>query len=112
MLKRHSLVAVNATVGHSSTKATTPFHYRVLGVYDKSYNKYYITGEGKKWSPVMTDPKKKKFKLGLRMVFEDALGTYVDVPLDSTTDGMKRKDIVHLIDGSMVLDVIGDLKSL
>ncbi len=107
-----SLVVVNATVGVGSTKCTKPFNYRVLGVYDRSYNKYYVTGNGKVWRSNMNDAEKRKFKLALRMVKKDAVGTYVDVPMDDCTDGIGRRDIVRLVDGTMVQEVKSAVASI
>eukprot|EP00978_Attheya_sp_CCMP212_P021815 scaffold64143_cov68-Attheya_sp.AAC.3 len=52
------------------TAATMVTHkYRVLlAVYEKSYNKWFMTGERKRWSPEMAEKDKKKYRFEARML--------------------------------------------
>ena len=54
----------------------------------------------------MEEKEKTKFKIEARMLSEDVLG-YKDVALNAS--GHRNKDIVRVVDGSMVLAVVGKL---
>ena len=43
-----------------------------------------MTGKRKEWSRSMTENEKKKYKVRMRMVEEDVMGEYKDVPFTST----------------------------
>ena len=105
-IERGTLVSIGVIFGRGATKKIETFNYRVLTVYDKSYNKWFMTGERKKWSPDLADKEKKKYRFEVRMLNDNILGLE-DVELDS--DAHRRKDIVRLVDGSMVVAVIGKL---
>ena len=53
------MIGVTLVRGTAATIVT--HNYRVLAVFDKSYNKWFMTGENKKWSPEMTEKEKKKY---------------------------------------------------
>lgn len=112
-ISRGTLISRIATYGLGGTKVTKPFHYRVLALYDKTYNKFFLTGEKKKWRVDKAGCNEfKKFKLGIRMVKKDALGGYRDVCLNDTSEGFLRRDICRMIDGIMIEGVHGMLRSI
>ena len=75
-------------------------------MYKKSYNKWFITGENKYWSINLAKNEKKKFKVEARIIDEKVLG-YEDVPLGDHAH--LSKDIIRVIDGTIVLSVVGML---
>ena len=77
--------------------------YRVITVYKKSYNKWFITGKNKYWSIDLAKNEKKKFKGKAGMIDNKVLG-YEDVPLDDHAH--LSKDIIHVVDGTMVVSVV------
>eukprot|EP00978_Attheya_sp_CCMP212_P038765 scaffold195482_cov45-Attheya_sp.AAC.2 len=97
----------NSSKEGMGTAATVVTHkYRVLAVFEKSYNKWFMTGEKKKWSPEMAEKEKKKYRVEARMLKEDVLG-YEDI--DIHENDHRRKDIICIADGSMVVAVVGKL---
>ena len=81
--------------------------YCVITVYEKLYNKWFITGENKYWSIDMANNEKKKFKVEAIIVNNKVLG-YEDVPLDNHAH--LSKDIIHVFDGTMVVYIVGMLR--
>ena len=48
--------------------------YRVITVYKKSYNKWFITIKNKYWSIDLAEKENKKFKVGARIIDNKVLG--------------------------------------
>ena len=88
--------------GRSSQEIDRP--YRDLGLYDKSYNRWHVTGQKKPWAATM-----KKYKMAIHMLQDSALEDYEDV--DLTDKRYDRKDICKVIDGSQVVAVKGKLST-
>ena len=107
-VQRDSLVSVNVTSGRGNTKTTKPFQYRVLGLYDKSYNKWFMSSVRRRWDQSLSADEKKKYKVSVRMISMNAVGQYQDVPIDESCE-FKIKDICRVVDGSMILSVGGNL---
>ena len=77
--------------------------YRVVDIYDKYYNKWFMTK-----NPQKIFLKDFKYKLKVRMQEVSAVQEYSDVDLD---DGRhKRGDISRLLRDHEVKDVVGKLK--
>jgi len=104
-IERNTVVSSLMKVDRGKQK--TEKLYRVLGLYDKSYNKWWMSGEEKHWTESMKDEEKKKYKLAVRMLQDGVLEDYDDVPL--TSELYNRKEICKLIDGSQVTAVKGKL---
>ena len=47
--------------------------YRVLSVYAKKYNKWFMTEEKQPWSPFMTEDELKQYRCAVRMVVDGAM---------------------------------------
>ena len=80
--------------------------YCVITMYRKSYNNWFITGKKKYWSIDLAKNEKKKFKVEARMIDNKVLG-YEYVPLDDNAH--LRKYIIRVVDGTMVVSVVGML---
>ena len=79
-------------------------HYRVMEVYEKYYNKWFMSKSPcKKWKK---EPK--PYKMKVRMLKRNILNEYCDVDLvgDIAYD---RKDICKIVDNSMIVNVVGKL---
>jgi len=106
-VERNTVVSCMVKVGSGRGAQKVDKPYRVIGLYDKSYNKWYMTGEKKKWALAMKEVDKKRYKLAIRMLKDGVLQDYDDVAL---TDGLyKRKDICKIIVGTEIVAVKGKL---
>ena len=105
LVERDVIVTCNTTLGSGKNAKDVPRDYRVLGVYDKYNNKWFMTGEKKSWGRSMSDTDLKKYWLGIRMVEGDLFEQYNDVALDD--EKFKRKDTCRVVDGSQVTCVKG-----
>ena len=66
-------------------------------------------GEKKRWSPEMAEKGKKKYRFEARILKEDILG-YEDIAINEI--GHRRKDIIRIADGSMVVAVVRKLSTI
>ena len=102
LIERDKVVMCMAQEGGGDDSPALKEKYRVVCVYDKYLNKWFMTGEKKRWGQSMSKEEKKKYKVGLRMIEEDLVDDYDDVALDSTA--FKDKDICKVINGN---DIVG-----
>ena len=78
-------------------------------MFEKSYNKWFMTGEKKRWSPEMAENEKNKYRFEARILKEDILG-YEDIAVNEIDH--RRKDIICISDGSMVVAVVRKLSTI
>ena len=45
----------------------------MLGVYTKSHNKWFMSGEKQRWGPLMEEAEMKRFKVAVRIVEKNVL---------------------------------------
>ena len=80
--------------------------FRVLGIYDKYYNKWYLGKEPwKAWPRNDKDKDERKYKLDICMLDKDALDECADVPLYHAD--FKKKDVYKTIEDSQILSIEG-----
>ena len=80
-------------------------YYRVPGLYGKSYNKWFVSGEKKSLGDKMNTEDKKEFKIAVCMIEEGVLIYFDDVDLtDSIYD---LKDIFRIVDVTDIIAVKG-----
>ena len=92
------------------TVATIVTHnYGVLAVFDKSYNKWFLKGEKKKWTPEMAEKENKEYIFEARILKEDVIG-YEEIAVHENYH--RRKDIVCISNGNMVVAVVGKLTNI
>jgi len=101
-IERHTVVTSNISCG----KNKIPKDYIVLGLYDKYYNKWFMTGDRKKWGPLVSDTEKKKFKVAIRMVEDGVLEKY-DYVCPNNDIGTSRKEVFQIVDGTAIMNVKG-----
>jgi hypothetical protein len=83
--------------------------YRVIGVYDKSYNKWFMAKENKKHWMSLSHQERKKYKVAIRMV-EDvdteslSENDCEDVPFHDAR--FKQGDICKIVHGNEICDVL------
>ena len=94
---------VTSIISRGKTKISKQFI--VLGVYDKYYNKWFMTAEEKRWGPSVSVTEKKKYKVAIRMVEDGVLEKYDYVsPYDV---GYNRKEVFRMVDGAAIIEVKG-----
>ncbi len=103
-LERDALVEMKVKKGRNKNSPVVDVTFRVLGVYDKTYNKWFMAGEKAMWSKSMKDAEKKKYKLKLRMVEKDFEDEFDDVSLNDDTFG--RSVMCQMVDASAISDVL------
>jgi hypothetical protein len=104
-IERDRIVSCAIKMGHSRDSPMIPHRYRVIGVFDKLYNKWFMTGEKKAWSPLMKDEDKKRYKVRIRMIDDGALWQYDDIPLDGNS--YQSKQIYRIVPGNEIVAVHG-----
>lgn len=94
---------VTSIISREKTKISKQFI--VLGVYDKYYNKWFMTAEKKRWGTSVSVTEKKKYKVAIRMVEEGVLERYDCVSPNDV--GYNRKEVFRIVDGAAIIDVKG-----
>ena len=80
--------------------------YKVLSVFDKMSNKWFMTPELPKiWSKGMRVEEKKKYKVRIRMVIDGVLEKFDDIALDCKD--FQPDDIYTCVLGNEIVDVHG-----
>ena len=104
LIERDTIVLVNTKSGIGSTSTIIMKPFRVLTIYEKFYNKWFIAKEPfKKWRD-----EENSYKLDVCMLDKDILDEYSDVELISH-DLYDRSDMYKTIKDSMIVDVVGKL---
>ena len=104
LIERDTIVLVNTKSGNGSTSTTIKKPYRVLTIYEKFYNKWFIAKDQfKKWRD-----EENSYKLDVCMLDKDILDEYSDVELISH-DLYDRSDMYKTIKDSMIVDVVRKL---
>ena len=105
VIERDTLVSMQVKTGRGRNAITKEYKYRVLGLYDKTYNKWFMTGDKKVWGPLMKDEEKRKYKLAVRMVEDGLLDDYDDIEFDSVDFNLSV--ICKIVDGTDIKCVLG-----
>jgi hypothetical protein len=105
-IERNMHVRVDIGEGRGALAQQVVQDYRVLGIFTKTYNKWFLCDIGKqKWQKGMP---KGKYRVLLRMIkFDHSMGIYQHV----RTGGMlwEKKSIYVLCDASSIAEVVGML---
>ena len=107
MVERDTILLLNIKVGRGASAASVACPFRVMKVYAKYYNKWFMSkAPFKKWKK-----EEKPYKVKVRMLKKNAVNEYCDVDLvdDITYD---RRDICKIVDGNMIVNVVGKLDQL
>lgn len=108
LIERDVIVLANVKIGRGASASTVTLPFRVVDVYDKHYNKWYMS---KSKSPVKNWKKEPKpFKLKIRMLEKDAINEYCDTGLCGSE--YKKEDICKIIEDSMIVGVVGKLQNI
>ena len=109
-VERDTVISADVSIGRGAAATTVRRQYRVLGLYTKFYNKWFMTGDRQRWAPTMKEEEKKKYKMAVRMVEPTITGEYEDVDLNDET--YKHKNVCKIMDGTMIKSVVGKLGTL
>ena len=107
IIERDTILLVNVKFGTGASAANVACHFRVMEIYEKYYNKWFVSKHpSKKWKK---EPKSDKVKV--RMLEKNVLSEYCDVDLngDITYD---RKDVCKIVEDSMILNVVGKMEQV
>ena len=107
IVKRNVRVRIEVKEGRGSNEVKAVEDFRVLAVYTKTYNKWYLCEKGEqRWNPAI---KKGTFRVLVRMIlFDHSNGKFKDVkPAESMKWG--KRSVFVLADASSIKDVLGEL---
>lgn len=110
LIERDVVILASVKIGTGATATIVNRLYRVVDIYDKHYNKWFMS---KSKSPVKKWKKEvKSYKLKIRMLDKDALNEYCDVGLNDISTYDKEsicRIIEEKIDDSKIVGVVGKL---
>ena len=108
IIERDTVIKVRVRVGRGAAATDFEYPFRVLSIYDKYYNKWYLGKEPwKAWPRNDKDKDERKYKLDICMLDKDALDECADVPLYHAD--FKKKDVYKTIEDSQILSIEGKL---
>ena len=113
MIERDRIIICNIEMGmlnektKEKQKITKKLKYRVLSVYTKRYNKWFMTLEKQPWNQFMKEEELKKYRCTVRMIVDGAFEGYDDVAFDS--EEWPRKHICKLISGLDIENVLNEM---
>jgi len=107
IIERNTILLLSIKIGRGASATNVACHFRVMEVYEKYYNKWFMsTVPVKKWKK---EPK--PYKVKVRMLKKNAVNEYCDVDLvGDITYG--TKDICKIVDDSTIVNVVGKLDQL
>ena len=107
-VKRDVHIKLQISEGRGRTKKTAVEDYRVLAIYTKTYNKWFLCEEGKQvWKKGMA---KGKFRVLARMIgFDHSMGGYHDVDVANSLKWGK-KSVYVICDACKIVDVVQFLR--
>ena len=104
IIKQGYIVTIKLSCQSVTSGMTDICKCRIITMYNKSYNKWFITGEKNYWYIDLEKNENKNFKVGARIIDNKVLG-YEDVPLGDHVH--LSKYIIRLFDGTMVVSLVG-----
>ena len=111
IIERNTHVKVEISEGRGPSAMKAVENYRVLAIYTKSYNKWFLCDHGKQ--PWEKNMEKGKYRVLLRMmVFDHLMGKYKDCDPSSGFSKWKKKSVFVLCDASLILDVVQNLSTM
>ena len=106
IIERDTIVVENVKVGRGARAANVACNYRVVEIYDKCYNKWFMSKQPYKvWKK-----ESKIYKLKVRMLKKNALDEYGDVGLCGDAS-YGNDDICMIVEDSKVVSVVGKMQA-
>jgi len=81
--------------------------FRILAVFTKQYNKWFMTGNKQRWSESMKEVDLKKYRCAVRMITDGSIDDYEDV--DLIVPNYSLKCVCKIITGVDILAVHDEL---
>ena len=107
LIERDTILLVHVKVGSGASASDLACHFRVVTVYEKYYNKWFMSKLGfKRWKK---EPK--PYNVSIRMLEKNALNEYSDVDLFGVSI-FPKKDIFQLVEDRKILNVVGKLNQV
>ena len=103
LIERDVIIMVNVKIGTGAGAPTVQSHFCVLEIFEKYYNKWFVSKESKKKFGNEVKP----YKVMARMLDVNAMNEYSDFEMYDGT--FNKKDIVKSIENKMILCVVGKL---
>ena len=105
VIERDTIVLLNVKLGRGATAANIQCNFRVMEIYEKHYNKWFMSKKPvKRWKK---EPK--AYKLEVRMLDKNALNEFCGIELvGNVTYG--DDDICQIVESSKILDVVGKIQ--
>ena len=108
IIVRDTIVNVRVKVGRGAAATEFEYPFRVLGIYEKYYNKWYLGKVPKKlWPRNEQEKDEKKYKLDIRMLDKDAVNECADVPMYHAD--FTKKNVYQTIEDSQIVSIVGQL---
>ena len=108
IIERDTILNVRVKIGRGAAAKEFEYPFRVLGIYDKYYNKWYLGKvPSKLWPRNSQDKDERKYKLDIRMLEKDALDEYADIPLYHAD--FKKKNVYQTIEDCQIVSIVGQL---
>ena len=102
-IEKNTILSSKIQIKSGRSKLMTTKDYRVLGLYEESYKKWFMYGQKTAWGDNMKTEDKKKYKILIRIIKEGVLTDFDDVDLtDSCYD---LKEIYSIVNG---IDIIAE----
>ena len=99
-------MAVNVKVGRGARTANVACNYRVMEIYDKYYNKWFMSKQPYKvWKK-----ESKIYKLKVRILKKNALDEFCNVGLCGDAS-YGNDDICMVVEDSKVVSVVGKMQA-
>ena len=112
-IERDRIIICNATQfstdADEKKKIVGKQMHRVLAVFTKAQNKWFMTADKQKWSRDMKPDELKKYRCAIRMITDGYVEDYDDVDLNSSD--FQLNDLVRIISGLDIIDVQSSLFS-
>ena len=102
-----SVLVVKVKMGTGASATSVSHFVRVINIFDKYYNKWFMSKEAHKvWKK-----ETKRYKLEVRMLDKNPLNQYVDFALVGN-DTYAKADICMIVDDKQVVSVVEKCKRL
>jgi len=106
LIERDVIILVNVKLGVGAAATTVQCKFRVLEIFEKYYNKWFVSKEPRK----KFKKEKKPYKIIARMLEVNAMNEYSGVALYGS--GFNKDDICKNIEDSMIFRVVGKLQAV
>jgi hypothetical protein len=105
VIERDTIILVDSKFGTGARAATLSCHFRVVNIYEKYYNKWFMSKHPIKKCICEAKP----YKLEVRMVDKDALDEYTDEELCGGSHYVDD-EICKIVEDRYILNVVGKLE--